>query len=145
MRTVTLPDILWQTIYAFLKTYPGLYIGNEAQTRQFIEAILWMARSGAPWRLLPAAYGNWNSIYKRFARWEQQGVWQALLQHVAHDPDTEWLALDTTVVRAHASAAGALKKKVVGKPRKRSGAVAGASAPKSISLSTPWAIRSTFA
>jgi len=141
MRTVTLPDLTWQTIYAFLKHHPGLYVGNEAKTRQFVEAIVWIVRSGAQWRLLPAAYGNWNSVYKRFARWEEQDLWEQLFRHVAHDPDTEWLALDTTVIRAHASAAGALKKKAVGKAPKRSGAVAAGSAQKSISSSMPWAIR----
>ena len=132
MRTVTLSDLTWNTLYAHLKTIPNLYTSDESKTRRFVEAVLWVARSGAPWRLLPADYGRWNSVYKRFARWEAQGVWQALFAQVAHDPDTEWLSLDTTVIRAHPCAAGALKKKVAGKPPKRWDGVAAASAPNFI-------------
>ena len=129
MLSVTLPDATWQTIYAFLKTCSGIYVGDELECRHFVEAILWVARSGAQWRLLPASYGKWNSIYKRFARWCDGGVWEALFQHVAATPDLEWLVLDSTTIRAHPCAAGASKKRG-GKRRKRSDAVRVASAPK---------------
>ncbi len=131
MSTVNLSDHTWQCIYAWLQTCPGLYVGNEHQCRRFVEAILWMARSGAQWRLLPAAYGQWNSIYKRFARWEQRGIWRKLFEHVAADPDLEWIIPDSTIIRAHPCAAGALKK-TADKPSRLSGAVAAGSAPKSI-------------
>jgi transposase len=134
MSTVNLSDQNWQSIYAFLQTCPGLYVGDELKCRHFVEAVLWMARSGAQWRLLPATYGNWNSIYKRFVRWEQHGVWQKLFKHFAADPDLEWIIPDSTVIRAHPCAAGALKK-TAGRLPKRSGVVGAASAPRFISSS----------
>ncbi len=134
MPTVKLSDNIWERLYAFLQTCPGLYVGNEPACRRFIEAVLWMARSGAPWRLLPETYGKWNSVYKRFARWEQQGIWHRLFQHVATAPDLEWMIPDSTVIRAHPCAAGALKK-TADKPPKRSGAVGAGSVPRFISSS----------
>ena len=129
MLTVTLSDSNWKTIYAFLKTCPDLYVSDERKCRRFVEALLWVARSGAPWRLLPEAYGKWNSIYKRFARWSERRVWQRLFEHGADEPDREWLLLDSTIIRAHPCAAGALKKTVDRRPQP-SGAVVAASAPR---------------
>jgi transposase len=102
----------WERLYAIVRACPGIYVGQEAATRRFVEAVLWMARAGAAWRLLPEAVGNWNSVYKRFARWQEKGVWAALTDHLAADADLEWVMLDSTVVRAHACAAGAKKARV---------------------------------
>ena len=115
MRTITLTDQHWQKILLFLRTCSNIYIGQEDECRLFLEAVLWVARSGAQWRLLPAEYGNWNSIYKRFARWSQQQVFEKLFEFFAADRDLEYLMIDSTVVRAHPAAAGALKKTVVKK------------------------------
>ncbi len=77
--------------------------------RMFVEAVLWIARTGVPWRDLPEAFGNWNSIFRRFSRWQQKGVWERLFAAVSDDPDFEYLIIDSTVVRAHQHAAGAKK------------------------------------
>jgi transposase len=101
----------WQRLWACLKDHPGIYVGREAPTRLFLDAVLWMARAGAAWRLLPTEFGPWNSVYKRFARWQEKGVWQMLMDRLSAEGDLEWLMLDSTVVRAHACAAGAKKVK----------------------------------
>ncbi len=75
--------------------------------RLFVEAVLWVARTGAPWRDLPAEAGNWNSTFRRFSRWSRAGVWESLFKALADDPDFEYVMLDSTIVRAHQHSAGA--------------------------------------
>jgi transposase len=111
MTTLHLPDEQWAKIHDFLRSDPRAYVGNEQECRRFVEAVLWVDRSGAQWRLLPDEYGNWNSIYQRFARWCDHGVWERMLTHFADDPDMENGMVDSTIVRAHACAAGASKKR----------------------------------
>lgn len=112
MTTVRLTDEQWDKVRAFLDADPRAYVGQDEQTcRRFVEAVIWIDRSGAQWRLLPEEYGNWNSVYKRFARWCDHGVWERMMAHFAQDADFEHGILDGTVVRAHACAAGAEKKR----------------------------------
>ena len=117
MQPLSLTDEQWQKILPFLRTCSNIYIGKEDNCRRFLQAVLWIARSGAQWRFLPADYGNWNSIYKRFARWSEQAVFEKLFAFCSTDRDLEYLMIDSTVVRAHPAAAGA-RKKTAGKSNK---------------------------
>ena len=107
MSSVTIPTEQWSKIVGFLRECPDVYVGQEDSCKRFIEAVLWITRSGGQWRLLPAEYGKWNSIYKRFARWCDRDVWKRMHEHFIEEPDMEYLIIDSTVVRAHQCAAGA--------------------------------------
>jgi len=110
MLATRLSSEQWSRIREFLRDQTDLYIGQEAECRRFIDSVLWITRTGAQWRMLPAEYGRWNSVYKRFARWCERGVWERMHQHLVDDPDMEHLIIDSTIVRAHPCAAGASKK-----------------------------------
>lgn len=75
--------------------------------RRFVEAVMWVGKNGARWRSLPKGYGNWNSTHRRFRRWSRLGVWQIIFNTLAVSADTEWLMMDSTIIRAHQQAAGA--------------------------------------
>ncbi len=87
--TSLLTDAQWQRIHTFLRDHPHVYVGDESACRRFVEGVLWILRSGAQWRLLPEKYGKWNSVYKRYARWCDRGVWQDMHETFAGDPDME--------------------------------------------------------
>src|SRR5512136_2429896 len=119
MTTVRLADEQWLKMREFLQADPRAYVGNEAECRRFVEGVIWVDRSGAQWRLLPAEYGNWSSVYKRFARWCDHGVWEQMMTNFADDPDMENVMLDGTIVRAHPCTAGASNKRWPGRARLR--------------------------
>lgn len=89
MTEVKLKDEQWQKLEIFLRKTPKVYVDQSRECRRFVEGVLWLLRSGAQWRLLPELYGRWNSVYKRFCRWSEQGVWRELFEHFAKDPDME--------------------------------------------------------
>jgi transposase len=72
----------------------------------FVEGVLWIVRTGSPWRDLPEAFGGWNSV---FSRWSLKGVWWRIFEAMSDDPDFEYLIVDSTIVRARQHAAGAQK------------------------------------
>lgn len=76
--------------------------------REFINAVLWIDRTGSPWRDLPKEFGKWNSVFRRFRRWAENGVWERVFEEL-QDADFEWVMLDSTSVRAHQHAAGQKK------------------------------------
>ena len=78
--------------------------GPEGDRRLFVDAILYVARTGIPWNDLPPRFGKPNTVWKRFDRWARAGVWRRVFEAL-QDPDVEWLILDSTVVRAHPNAA----------------------------------------
>ena len=108
MRRYELSDDEWERIAPLLPGKSSDCGVTAKDNRQFVNGVLWIARSGAPWRDLPERYGLWNSVYQRFNRWTKAGVWERVFT-VLQDADDEWLMLDSTTIRAHQQAAGQKK------------------------------------
>lgn len=102
-----LNDRMWAKLEPLLPPESGRRGRPSLPNRPFVEAILWKHRTGAPWRDLPESFGPWISVFTRFNRWSRVGVWQAVLEVLRGDADTEWVMLDGTIIRAHQHAAGA--------------------------------------
>jgi transposase len=132
-RRHEISDADWDRIANLLPGQPGQHGGIAEDNRRFVNAVLWIARTGAPWRDLPERFGRWNSIWRRFDRWAARGVWVRVMDAL-RDPDLEWLILDSTAVRAHPCAAGAQKKgtAAAASPSKRWAAPEEVSAPRSM-------------
>ena len=106
-RRHDIPDRLWKKLEPHLPGGQGK-VGRPAQdNRLFINAILWIIRTGVPWRDLPADYGNWKNVHRRFSRWRESGVWERLFLLIQEEPDCEWLMIDATHIKVHPHAAGA--------------------------------------
>jgi transposase len=106
-RRHDISDSIWSRIADHLPGSQGR-VGRPCQdNRSFINGVLWILRTGAPWRDLPVCYGKWATIHKRFTRWRDSGVWERLLNIVMDDPDYEWLMIDSTCCKVHPHAAGA--------------------------------------
>jgi transposase len=81
--------------------------------RQLLNGLLWIKRTGAPWRDLPERYGSWKTVWSRFYRWSKSGVWDRVLEALCKQADEagelSWDVhfVDSTIVRAHQHAAGA--------------------------------------
>ena len=102
-------EAAFERIYGYLQHEREIYTGNREAVRTFMEAVFWMARSGAQWRRLPKEYGYWNTVYRRFERWRDQGVFKRMFHYFSQEADLEWLMIDSTIVRAHQHSAGAKK------------------------------------
>jgi len=106
-RRHDISDHDWSLLETHLPGRSGAWGGNARDNRQFINAVFWILRTGAPWRDLPPDYGDWKNTHRRFCRWRDKGIWEELLEILIVDPDLEWLMIDASHIKIHPHAAGA--------------------------------------
>ncbi len=98
-------DQQWRRIEGLLPGKAGDPGRTGRDNHLFVNGVLWVLRSGAPWHDLPERYGKWKTVHKRFSRWAKAGVWERVFESLTADRDNEYLMLDSTLVRAHQQAA----------------------------------------
>ncbi|WGR97522.1 IS5 family transposase [Bradyrhizobium sp. ISRA443] len=109
MDRLVLSDAAWERMAPLIIGRPDQKGSTGRDNRMFVEGVLWIVRTGSPWRDLPEVFGDWNSVFRRFSRWSAKGVWWRIFEAMSDDPDFEYLIVDSTIVRAHQHAAGAKK------------------------------------
>ena len=95
----------WRRLCDLLPGKPGDRGRCGEDSRLFVNAVLWVLRSGARWHDLPDRYGKYKTVHKRFSRWAKAGVWERVFTHLIDDPDNDYVMLDSTLIRAHQQAA----------------------------------------
>ncbi|MGY3294838.1 transposase [Bradyrhizobium sp. LM3.6] len=102
-----LTDAQWAKMEPHCLGKPGDPGRSGKDNRLFVEAVLWIARTGSPWRDLPAMFGHWNSTFTRFRDWVKADVWKRLFEAISDDPDMEYAMVDATIVKVHRHGQGA--------------------------------------
>ncbi len=98
-RRHDISDRMWKLLQPHLPGRQGSTGRTARDNRQFINAVIWILRTGAPWRDLPPEYGDWKNTNRRFCRWRDKGVWEKLFNLFVQDPDFEWLMIDASYIK----------------------------------------------
>ena len=87
MERLVLSDAAWERMAPLIIGRPDQKGSTGRDNRMFVEGVLWIVRTGSPWRDLPEAFGDWNSVFRRFSRWSVKGVWWRIFEAMSDDPD----------------------------------------------------------
>ena len=107
MDRMLLSDEQYERVATILPGKLGDPGRTAADNRLFLEAVLWIVRTGAPWRDLPVIFGCWNTVFRRFRRWAKSGIFDKIFKSLSGDPDFEYAIVDGTIVRVHKHGTGA--------------------------------------
>jgi transposase len=107
MERLVLTDAQWAKMEPHCLGKPGDAGRSGTNNRLFVEAVLWIARTGSPWRDLPPYFGKWNTVFKRFRDWVKADIFKRLFDAVSDEPDMEYAMVDATIVKVHRHGQGA--------------------------------------
>ena len=109
-RRHELTDAEWEQLKEY---FPDRQLGDIGRPRnddrQMLNGLLWIIRTGAPWRDLPERYGAWSTVYSRFRQWQESGLFQKILEELGIEADLQDVSMDSTTSNAHQHSAGAKK------------------------------------
>ncbi len=101
MARLILRDDQWDRIAPLLPGKEGDRGVTARDNRLFLEAVLWILRTGSPWRDLPLEFGHWHRVYVRYNRWSHKGHWERIFKALSQDTDFEYLMVDGSIIRVH--------------------------------------------
>ena len=103
MDRLVLSDVAWERMAPLIIGRPGQKGSTGRDNRMFVEGVLWIVRTGSPWRDLPEAFGDWNSVFRRFSRWSIKGVWYRMFEAMSDDPDLRTTLITPQIADARLS------------------------------------------
>ena len=101
MKRQILRDDQWERVKDLMSGKSSDCGVTAQDNRKFLEAVLWIARTGSPWRDLPDEFGHWHQVYNRFNRWCHKNIWSAIFTELSKDMDLEYLMMDGSIVKVH--------------------------------------------
>ena len=104
-----LTDQQWEAVAPILPGKSSDRGRTGADNRKSLEGMIWILRTGAPWRDLPSDFGNWNSVYRRFRRWSAKGVFDRIFETTQGELDMHSTQIDGSYIKVHQHASGAPK------------------------------------
>ena len=107
MEQFVLTDAQWAKMEPHCLGKPSDPGRSGSDNRRFVEAVLWIVRTSGPWRDLPAFFGKWNTVFKRFRDWVKADVFARLFAACSEEPDMEYAMVDATIVKVHRHGQGA--------------------------------------
>ena len=107
MDRLCITDSQWAKMAPYCLGKPTDPGRTGADGRMFLEAVLWIARTGSPWRDLPPVFGKWNTVFKRYRDWVKADVFKKIFDAASDDPDMEYVMVDATIVKVHRHGQGA--------------------------------------
>lgn len=107
MERFVLTDAQWAKMEPHCLGKPADPGRSGGDNRRFIEALLWVVRTGSRWRDLPAFFGSWNTVFKRYRDWVKADVFIRLFEACSDEPDMEYAMVDATIVKVHRHGQGA--------------------------------------
>ena len=136
----TLTDKQWEIMEPILPGRPGSPGRSGNDNRMAIEGMIWITRTGAPWRDLPEEFGNWNTVHRRFRRWAKAGVFNRIFDVIGDDLDLRAVMVDGTFAKVHQHGTGAEKTvaRLMYRLKSKLSAVVEAGLPQSL---WPWSTR----
>lgn len=104
MRRHELTDEQWEKVAALISGGRGR--PSARGDRNFVNGVVWIAKTGAPWRDLPERFGSWKTIFNRFSEWAKAGRWDDIFKALAISDDDVGSLMDGSVIRAHQDSCG---------------------------------------
>ena len=108
MNRHDISDEQWSRIEPWFQARTRDPRGVQAQTpdRSILNGLLWLMKTGSPWRDLPSEYGSWQTVYRRYRQWIKEGLWENIFAELSKDRDDEAFMIDASIVKVHQAGTG---------------------------------------